>query len=128
MPPIPASQNPNLIKVFKPSAPDVPLYADQRQINDLPGTLIKWDQRDAWLAAHATKPGKGKPKAEAGAGAEPPAEAGVANPAAGTVIPKLAQPGSGRTRAELLAEAQAKGIAVTKRMTVAQLEAALSAA
>lgn len=111
MPIIPAAQDPNLIKVFQPSNPDQPLYADQRQINAEPAALIKWSQREQWLASR--KPAA-KPKAAA---AQPEPEAPA--PAA----PKAA----GRTKAELLAEAAARGIAVTKRMTVAQLEAALAA-
>lgn len=96
----------NLIPVFKPSNPDKVLYADQRQINEQRGGLVKVSEKAAWLKANA-----GAPTQAQKASAAEPAEAAPAKP----------------TKAELLKLAEEKGIPVTRKMTVAQLEAALAA-
>lgn len=96
-----------LIKVFKAGSPDKPLYADQKQINANPDKLIKWDRRDAWLASQAKGGKKGAAKVE-------PPEADAEGEPAGEA--------PARTKAELHALLDEKGIAYTQRMTVPQLE------
>lgn len=95
----------NLIPVFKPSNPDQVFYADQQQINDQPDKLIKVANKEAWLKANAPKAASKQAEAEP----EPKAPA---------------KP----TKAELLKQAQDRGIPVTKKMTVEQLENALKEA
>lgn len=46
-----------LIECFKPKAPDVKLFADAGQLAAKPGKLIRWSEREAYLA-------KAKKKAE----------------------------------------------------------------
>ncbi len=96
-----------LIKVFKAGSPDKPLYADQKQINANPDKLIKWDRRDAWLASQAKGGKKG------GSKVEPPEADGEGEPTGEAPA---------RTKAELHALLDEKGIAYTQRMTVPQLE------
>lgn len=117
--------NPNLIKVFKASNPDKPLYADQGQINANPEVLIKWDNREAWLkgkAAGGSKQAAAKGKQShggnaGGSKAEGEAETDAKDNAPDTPV---------RTKAELQAELDAKGIPYTKKMTVEQLESLLA--
>lgn len=97
-----------LIKVFKAGSPDKPLYADQKQINANPDKLIKWDRRDAWLASQAKGGKKGAAKVEQTPEADGEGEPTGEAPA--------------RTKAELHALLDEKGIAYTQRMTVPQLE------
>lgn len=99
-----------LIKVFKAGSPDKPLYADQKQINANPDKLIKWDQRESWLAEQAKGGKKGAAKAEQAPEVEGD---GATSEPAGTPA---------RTKAELHALLDEKGIAYTQRMTVPQLE------
>lgn len=46
-----------LIECFKPKSPDVKLFADAGQLAAKPGKLIRWSEREAYLA-------KAKKKAE----------------------------------------------------------------
>lgn len=122
--------NPNLIKVFKASNPDKPLYADQGQINANPEVLIKWDNRDAWLKSkaaggskQAAAKGKQSPGGNAG-GSEAEGEAET-EPKTDDADTKSEAPPQ-KTKAELQAELDAKGIPYTKKMTVEQLESLLA--
>lgn len=121
--------NPNLIKVFKTSNPDHPLYADQKQINENP-SLVKWDQRDAWLKAQSKE---SKPAANAvEQDSEPETDPekilahAKANPNAKAKRvdgePTEPEPIQPRTKADLYALLDDKGIPYTKRMNIAQLE------
>jgi hypothetical protein len=109
--------NPNLIEVFKPSNPDEKLYADQKQLNDLNGAdgkggkLIRWSERAKWLAKNKKPTKPEKPDAEPDGEEEPEPVDETETPAAPV-----------RTKAELHAELDAKGIAYTKKMNVEQLE------
>jgi hypothetical protein len=104
----------NLIPVFKAGNPDKKLYADQAQINANPDKLIKWDRRETWLAEQA----KGASKQAAGKGA---AKVDPAPEAEGDDTESAAE-APARTKAELHALLDEKGIPYTQRMTVPQLE------
>lgn len=51
-----------LIECFKAKSPDVKLYADAAQLAAKPDKLIRWSEREAWLAQNKAKAPK-EPKA-----------------------------------------------------------------
>ena len=106
----------NLIEVFKTNNPDKKLYADQKQINEN-ASLVKWDQREAWLKKQA---GKGK----AAKGESKPAASAVEDDskADDTDDAETEPETPPRTKADLYALLDERGIPYTKRMNIAQLE------
>lgn len=106
-----------LIEVFKHTDPNRKLFADQKQINANPKSLIRWDQREAWLKANAD--GGEKTKQATG-------EGGDADEKKDTDTETKTDTKPQRTKADIQAELDAAGIPYTKKMTAEQLEKALA--
>lgn len=109
-----------LVEVFKVSNPDQKMMADHSQLAAHPKKLVKWEDREKWLANKAgkSKGGKGAGTSQGNSKGPNPAKTGAdatgGQPAGGTGQENPED--KGPSRGDLIAKAEKLGINIHPQM------------